>query len=73
MKLKLRAIGASTGVLLPMAMLTRLKVKKGDTLFAVQTPAGYLLTPYHGDVEKQFGLGRAFMAKYGSVFRVLAR
>ena len=37
MKLKLRAIGASTGVLLPKAMLIRLEVKKGDTLFAVET------------------------------------
>jgi putative addiction module antidote len=73
MRLKLRAIGASTGVLLPKAMLTRLKVRKGNTLFAVETSAGYLLTPHHGDVEKQFGLGRAFMAKYGSVFRALAR
>ena len=73
MKLKLRAIGTCTGVLLPKAMLIRLKVKKGNTLFAVETPAGYLLTPYHREVDKQFGLGRAFMAKYGSVFRALAR
>ena len=50
MKLKLRAIGASTGVLLPKAMLIRLEVKKGDTLFAVETPAGYLLTRYHREV-----------------------
>ncbi len=54
-------------------MLTRLNAKKGYTLFAVETPAGYLLTPYDPDVEKQLGLGRAFMAKYGSVFRALAR
>ncbi len=73
MKLKLRAIGASTGVLLPKAMLIRLEVKKGDTLFAVETPAGYLVTRYHREVAKQFGLGSAFMAKYRSVFRVLAR
>jgi hypothetical protein len=54
-------------------MLIRLEVKKGDTLFAVETPAGYLLTRYHREVAKQFGLGSAFMAKYRSVFRVLAR
>jgi len=72
MKLKLRAIGTSMGVLLPKQMLTRLNAKKGDTLFADETPAGYLFTPYDPDVEKQLGLGRAFMAKYGSVFRALA-
>jgi len=73
MKLKLRAVGTSTGVLLPKEMLIRLKVKKDDTLFAVETPAGYLLTPYDPEVEKQLGLGRAFMAKYRSVFRTLAK
>ena len=38
MKLKLRAVGTSTGVLLPEEMLVRMKVKKDDTLFAVETP-----------------------------------
>jgi hypothetical protein len=38
------ASGTSTGVLLPKEMLVRLKVKKDDTLFAVETPEGYLLT-----------------------------
>ena len=73
MKLKLRAIGTSTGVVLPKKILARLKVKKEDSLFAVETPAGYLLIPYDSEIEKQFGVGRAFMAKYGSVFRALAR
>jgi putative addiction module antidote len=60
MRLKLRAIGTATGVLLPKEILTRLNVKQGDTLFAVDTPAGYLLTPYDRDVEKQVALGRAW-------------
>jgi hypothetical protein len=38
MKLKLRSVGTSTGVLLPKEMLARMKVKKDDTLFAVETP-----------------------------------
>ena len=73
MKLKLRAIGNSTGVVLLKEMLTRLQLKKDGALFAVETPAGYLLTPYDPEVEKQLGLGRAFMAKYRSVFRALAK
>ena len=44
MKLKLRAVGTSTGVVLPKETLHRLNVKRGDTLFAVETPDGYLLT-----------------------------
>lgn len=73
MRLKIRAVGTSAGVILPKEILTRLKVKKDDSLFAVETPAGYLLIPYDPEIEKQFGLGRAFMAKYRSVFRALAR
>jgi len=34
MKLKLRSVGTSTGILLPKEMLSRMKVKKDDTLFA---------------------------------------
>lgn len=46
-KLKLTTVGSSTGTVIPKEMLSRLKVQKGDTLFAVETPNGYLLTPYN--------------------------
>lgn len=73
MKLKLRAVGTSTGVVLPKEFLNRLKVEKDDHLFAVETPDGYLLTPYDPEVEKQLKLGRKFMARYRDVFRALAK
>jgi len=73
MKLKLRAVGTSTGVLLPKEMLIRLKLRKNDTLFAVETPEGYLLTPYDPEVERQLKKGREFMAKYRDTFRALAK
>ena len=61
MKLKLRSVGTSTGLVLPKEMLVRLRAKKDDTLFAIETPVGYLLTPYAPEVEKQLDLGRGFM------------
>jgi putative addiction module antidote len=73
MKLKLRSVGTSTGVLLPKEMLVRMKVKKDDTLFAVETPEGYLLTPYDPDIEEQLAKGREFMAKHRAAFRALAK
>src|SRR5436309_15533135 len=73
MKLKLRSVGTSTGVLLPKEMLIRMKVKKDDTLFAGETPEGYLLTPYDPDVEEQLAKGRGFMAKHRAAFRALAK
>jgi len=71
MKLKLRSVGTSTGLLLPKEMLVRLK--KDDTLFAVETPDGYLLTPYDPEVERQLTKGREFMARYRDTFRALAK
>jgi len=54
-------------------MLIRMKVKKDDTLFAVETPEGYLLTPYDPDVEEQLAKGREFIAKHRAAFRALAK
>lgn len=73
MKLKLRPVGTSTGIIVPKEMLVRLRVRKADTLFAVETPDGYLLTPYNPEVEKQLKLGREFMAEYRDTFRALAK
>ena len=73
MKLKLRAVGTSTGVLLPKEMLARMKVKKNDTLFAVETAEGYLLTPYDPELETQLNKGREFVSKYREAFRALAK
>jgi len=39
----------------------------------VETPAGYLLTPYDPELEEQLSTGREFMAKYRGVFRALAK
>jgi len=72
-KLKLTAVGTSTGTVIPKEMLARLKVKKGDALFAVETPSGYLLTPYDPKIEEQLKLGREFMAEYRETFRALAK
>lgn len=73
MKLKVRSVGTSAGVLLPKEMLARLKVKKDDELFAVETPEGYLLTPYDPEVERQLTKGREFMARYRDTFRALSK
>jgi putative addiction module antidote len=72
-KLKLTAVGTSTGAVIPKDMLARLRVKKGDQLFAVETPSGYLLTPYDPKIEEQLKLGREFMADYRETFRALAK
>ena len=44
MKLKITAIGNSAGVILPKELMARLRVEKGDELYAVETPDGVRLT-----------------------------
>lgn len=70
--LKLTTVGSSTGVVIPKEMLKNLKLEKGDSLYAVETPEGYILTPYNPEVEKQIQKGRQFMKQYREVFKALA-
>jgi putative addiction module antidote len=72
-KLKLRSVGTSTGVILPKELLHRLKVRKNDELFAIETPEGYLLTPYDPEVEEQLKLGRELMKEHRETLRALAK
>lgn len=72
-KLKLTPIGTSTGVIIPREMLARMKVEKGDLLYAIETAEGYLLTPYDPDIDAQLEAGRKFMKQYRDVFKALAR
>jgi putative addiction module antidote len=71
--LKLTAIGTSTGTIIPKDMLARMKVEKGDTLYAIETKDGYLLTPYDPAIEQQLEEGRKFMKEYRDTFKALAK
>jgi putative addiction module antidote len=73
MTLKLRAVGTSTGVILPKDLLAQLGLKEGDELFAVPTRDGLLLSPYDAEVAEEVRLGRAFMKRYRNTFRELAK
>lgn len=71
--LKLTKIGTSTGAIIPKEMLARMKVKKGDTLFAIETSEGYLITPYDPAIAEQLEVGRDFMKEYRETFKALAK
>lgn len=70
--LKLTAIGTSTGAVIPKEMLTRLKVAKGDALYAIETPDGYLLTRFDPRINDQLEAGWDFMKQYRDTFKALA-
>jgi putative addiction module antidote len=52
-KVKLTAIGNSTGVILPKELLERLRVSRGDELQVLETPNGIELTPFDAEFAEQ--------------------
>jgi len=62
-----------SGVVISKEVLKRLNIALGDTLFATETPAGYLLTPCDPEVEEELKLGREFMKKYHETCKALRR
>ena len=73
MTLKLTPVGTSTGVIIPKALLHRLRVEKGDQLFAVETPSGLLLSPYDPKFQEQVEIGTKLLHKHKDVFNALAK
>jgi putative addiction module antidote len=71
--LKLTSVEGSVGIALPKEMLERLHVNEGDTVFALETPDGYLLTASDSEVERQLAIARNVMAEYRETLRVLAK
>ena len=71
--LKLKAVGNSTGVILPTEVLAKLHVEKGDQLFVVETANGIELTPYDPEFERQMEAARKVMKRRRSVLRELAK
>ncbi|MDE2271338.1 MAG: AbrB/MazE/SpoVT family DNA-binding domain-containing protein [Xanthomonadaceae bacterium] len=73
MKLKITAIGNSAGVILPRELLARLRVEKGDELYALETPDGIKLTSYDPTLAKQMEVAEKVMRKDRHVLRKLAQ
>jgi putative addiction module antidote len=72
-KLKVTAIGNSMGVVLPKEALNKMKLSKGDSLYLVENPDGYTLTPYEDDFEEQMASARKIMKQYRNALRELAK
>lgn len=71
--LTIRAIGNSSGVLLPKELLELLNVKQGDKLFVTRTPDGVVLKPYDADFAEQMTLAREIMREDRNILRELAK
>ena len=73
MKLKISSIGNSAGVILPKELLARLRLEKGDELFALETPGGIVLTTYDPELAAQMEVAEQVMREDRHVLHKLAQ
>ncbi|MDO9108375.1 MAG: AbrB/MazE/SpoVT family DNA-binding domain-containing protein [Coriobacteriia bacterium] len=70
---KLRRAGGSIAATLPKDMADRLKLKAGDTVIAIETERGILLTPYDPDTEEALSIASSVARTYRNALRELAK
>ncbi len=73
LKVKITSIGNSMGILLPKEALGKMKASKGDTLYLVENPDGFTLTPYQDDFEHQIEVSEGIMKRYRNTLRELGK
>lgn len=71
-KLKIVTIGNSVGVILSKEILDKLRVQKGDSIFAIETSKGIELTPYNPELAEQMKLAEQVMREDRDALRKLA-
>lgn len=71
-KLKLTAIGNSTGLILPKELLEKLRVQRGDELMVLESPDGITLTAFDQTFSEQMDLAERVMRKRRNLLKKLA-
>jgi antitoxin MazE len=71
-KVIVRQTGTSVSATIPKEMAERFHISVGDTLFAIATEHGVLLTPYDPTVDRGLQLYRRFAKEYRDALRKLA-
>lgn len=71
--LRVTTVGNSAGVVLPREILERLRVQKGDMLYAIETPNGIELTPYNQEFAQQMNAAERVMREDRDVLRELGK
>ncbi len=69
----LRQVGGSVGATLPKDMADRLHLEAGDSVLAIETDRGVLLTPYDPATERALEVAARHAKRYRNVLRQLAK
>jgi len=73
-KLEIKKIGNSTGLILPKELLARLKLEQGDWVHVTEMPdGGVRLTPYDPTFEKGMEIAERAMKTYRNALAELAK
>jgi putative addiction module antidote len=73
MTLKMTTVWNSAGVILPKELLARLRLKKGDELYALETPGGIVLTTYGPELAAQMDVAEQVMRERRLLLHKLAQ
>lgn len=74
MKLKIKKIGNSTGLILPKELLARLGLSQGDHVLVTEGPDKSLsIAPFVDDDEETMRLAREVMKEYKTTLKALAK
>jgi len=74
MKLEIKKIGNSTGLILPKELLARLNLAQGDWVYVTELPdGGVRLTPYDPGFGEVMRLSDDVMDEYRDTLRALAK
>ena len=74
LKLKLRKVGNSVGLVLPKEALAHLKADEGDTLIFSESPdGGYRVTPNNDPFAQQMAMAEGIAQRYRNALRDLAK
>lgn len=74
MKIQIKRIGNSDGLLLPRELMQRLNLKRGQQLYVVELPGGgFQALPYDPDFERTMEVADEIMDKYRDILAVLAK
>lgn len=69
----LRQVGGSVSATLPKDMATRLRLEPGDSVLAIETDDGVLLTPYDPATDQALEAAARMAKRYRNVLRQLAK
>jgi putative addiction module antidote len=73
MKLELKRIGNSTGLILPKELLARLGLEQGDSVFVTETAAGFSVQRNDETLEEGMKIARKAMRTYRNALKELAK